>query len=59
MQKWTTYTASAQTQLTNAGYRIVKNSAESLWQVVDGSKVVMSNKALGDLMKIASKQFGI
>lgn len=59
MQKWTTYTASTQNTLAQAGYRIVKNSAESVWQVVDGTKVVMQNKALGDLMKIASKQFGI
>lgn len=59
MTHWKTHTANTQNQLTQAGYSISKNVKDSLWEMKDGSKVVMSNKALGDLVNKASKEFGI
>lgn len=59
MHTWKTFTSYTQRTLTQAGYRVIKNEKEACWQVVDGSKVVMENKALGCLMHKASKEFGI
>lgn len=59
MTHWTTHTAKTHNQLTQAGYSISKNVKESLWEMKDGSNVLMSNKALGDLLNKASKELGI
>jgi hypothetical protein len=59
MHTWTTFTSSTQRTLTQAGLRVIKNEKEACWQVVDGSKVLMQNKALGCLMNKAAKEFGI
>lgn len=59
MTNWTTHTANTHKQITQAGYLISKNVKDSLWEVKDNGKVVMSNKALGDLLNRASKELGI
>lgn len=59
MKNWTTHTVNTHNQLTQAGYSIAKNVKDSLWEMKDNGKVVMSNKALGDLLNKASKELGI
>jgi len=59
MHTWTTFTSFTQRTITQAGFRVIKNEKESCWQVVDGTRVVMQNKALGCLMSKAAKEFGI
>lgn len=59
MHTWNTFTSSTQRTLTQAGFLVIKNEKESCWQVVDGNKVVMQNKALGCLMSKAAREFKI
>lgn len=59
MTHWKTHTANAHNQITQAGYLISKNVKDSIWEIKDNGKVVMSNKALGDLLNKASKELGI
>jgi len=59
MTHWKTHSAHTHRQITQAGYSISKNSKESLWEIRDDGKLIMSNKALGDLLNKASKEFGI
>lgn len=59
MNHWKTHSAKTHNQLTQAGYSISKNVKDSLWEMKDGDGIIMSNKALGDLLNKASKEFGI
>lgn len=59
MTHWKTHTVNTHNQLTQAGYSIAKNLKDSLWEMKDNGKVILSNKALGDLLNRASKEFGI
>lgn len=56
---WNTHTLRVKSELTNAGYKIIKNDKQMAWEVVDGKNVVMYHRSLGELMKTAEKQFGI
>lgn len=59
MCSWKTYSNKIQNQLKDAGYFIEKNTKESCWHLKDGDGILMSNKALGDLLNKASKELGI
>lgn len=54
-----TFTSHIKSQLTNAGFSVIKDFKEKQWIVLDGNKEIMYNSSLGQLMSKAAKEFGI
>lgn len=46
-------------QLRSSGFTVEKCSQESQWQIRDNGSVLMWSGSLGDLAKLAAKQFGL
>lgn len=53
------YTSNILSQLTNAGYIVSKCHVDNQWQLRDNEDILLRDKAQGDLINKAAKQFGL
>lgn len=54
-----TYCSQIIQQLRSSGFTVEKCSQESQWQIRDKGSVLMWSRSLGDLAKLAAKEFGL
>lgn len=59
-----TFASSILSQLKDSGFTVQKDLKENQWGVYDGAvdnsnSLLIRSRSLGDLMKVASKEFGL
>lgn len=54
-----TYASAVQASLIEAGFVIEKNNREGMWEIKDGTDVLMRSRSLGDLLNQSAKELGV
>lgn len=54
-----TFASLVKSSLIAAGFTVSKDDSLGMWQVKDGSDMLLQSRSLGDLMNMSAKEFGL